>query len=97
VSSFVWVSDEHYDLETFEKALSHLRADLVEMRSYAGCLGVIVLQDEADRTHICVIAEWESREHADIHHVWRYGELTTSARLKRAAPDFTSYCRRDDV
>jgi quinol monooxygenase YgiN len=47
---------------------------LEETRAFDGCLGVTVIQDQADPTHLVAIEEWESPEKDSAYREWRASE-----------------------
>ena len=40
-------------------------------RAFDGCLGVDVLVDSADETHVVLLERWESLERDDAYRAWR--------------------------
>lgn len=48
-----------------------LTATLVATRAFPGCLGIEVMVDTADETHIVVVETWESLEADDAYRAWR--------------------------
>ena len=40
-------------------------------RAFDGCLGVDVLVDAADETHVVLLERWESLERDDAYRAWR--------------------------
>lgn len=47
---------------------------LAETRAFAGNLGVEVLTDVHDPTHVTALERWESLEHDDAYRAWRSGD-----------------------
>lgn len=47
---------------------------LAETRAFAGNLGVEVLTDVQDPTHVTALERWESLEHDDAYRAWRSGD-----------------------
>ncbi|WP_432506901.1 putative quinol monooxygenase [Kineococcus arenarius] len=88
------------DLRLKPEALADAPAIITETlsatRAFAGCLGVEVLRDTADETHVLVLERWESLEADDAYRAWRatpegasrLGELLSAPpTLTRFAPD----------
>lgn len=48
-----------------------LRTTLAATRAFPGCLGVDVLVDDADETHVVAVEQWESMERDDAYRAWR--------------------------
>ncbi|TVZ00227.1 antibiotic biosynthesis monooxygenase [Trebonia kvetii] len=79
--------------ESLESAPGILRATLTDTRAFPGCLGLTVLNDSADPTHVVVYETWESVEHDRAYRAWRAtaegaSELGT---LLAAAPKLTLF------
>jgi quinol monooxygenase YgiN len=52
---------------------------LVATRAFPGCLGVDVLVDTEDETHLLLIEKWESIEHDQAYRDWRATPAGASA------------------
>jgi quinol monooxygenase YgiN len=75
-----------------------LRAILSDTRAFAGCLGVDVLVDAADPTHIVAVERWESEEHDAAYRAWRAGEgQTNMADFLAAPPVLTKFTVAADI
>jgi quinol monooxygenase YgiN len=57
--------------ESLDSAPEILRATLSDTRVFPGCLGLTVLNDIADPTHVIVYETWESLEHDQAYRDWR--------------------------
>jgi quinol monooxygenase YgiN len=57
--------------DSLEGAPEILRATLTDTRAFPGCLGLTVLNDSADPTHVVVYETWESLEHDRAYRAWR--------------------------
>jgi quinol monooxygenase YgiN len=65
---------------------AELHSILNDTRAFDGCLGVEVLIDAADPTHIVAVERWESAEHDAAYRAWRAGEGQTNLASYFAAP-----------
>jgi quinol monooxygenase YgiN len=65
------ILDLQLKAEALDKANEIIHATLVATRAFPGCLGVTVLVDAADRTHVAVYEQWESPEHDAAYRAWR--------------------------
>lgn len=57
--------------DALDKANEVMHATLVGTRAFPGCLGVTVLVDQADPTHVAVYEQWESAEADAAYRQWR--------------------------
>jgi quinol monooxygenase YgiN len=57
--------------DTLDTALKVIHETLAATRTRPGCLGVTVLVDSADPTHVSLYEAWESIEHDDAYRAWR--------------------------
>lgn len=57
--------------ESLNTASEVLHATLTDTRAFPGCLGVTVLVDTGDPTHVIVTETWESIEHDRAYRAWR--------------------------
>jgi heme oxygenase (mycobilin-producing) len=79
--------------ESVAEAKGIVESVLVDTRAFAGCLGVDILVDVTDESHILVIEKWESLEHDSAYRAWRatpagasaLGAITESRTLTRFA------------
>jgi quinol monooxygenase YgiN len=60
--------------DVVDEGLMVLHRVLEETRAFDGCLGVTVIQDEADPAHLVAIEEWESLEKDAAYREWRAGD-----------------------
>lgn len=60
--------------DAVDEGLVMLHRVLEETRAFDGCLGVTVIQDEADPAHLVAIEEWESLEKDGAYRAWRAGD-----------------------
>ena len=65
--------------ETLDQGLhAELHAILSDTRAFEGCLGVDVLIDTADPTHIIAVEKWASEERDAAYRAWRAGDGQTN-------------------
>lgn len=85
--------------ETLDQGLhTQLHEILSDTRAFEGCLGVDVLIDTADPTHIVVVERWASEEHDAAYRAWRAGDGKTNlASLVASPPVLTKFTLADDV
>lgn len=60
--------------DRLDAAPAVLEEVLAETRAFPGNLGVDVLTDVEDPTHVTALERWESLEHDDAYRTWRAGE-----------------------
>jgi quinol monooxygenase YgiN len=65
---------------------AELHAILADTRAFEGCLGVEVLIDTADPTHIVAVERWASEEDDAAYRAWRAGDGQTNLASFLAAP-----------
>ncbi len=72
---------------------------LEETRAFDGCLGVTVVQDNADPAHLIAIEEWESLEKDSAYRQWRAGDgaMPDLAALLAGPPSLTIGQARADL
>lgn len=63
--------DLHLRPEAVDRAPEVLAATLEQTRAFDGSLGLEVLRDVADATHLTVVERWESLQHDDAYRAWR--------------------------
>ena len=79
--------------DAVETGLAVVHKILADTRAFDGNLGVSVLQDHADPTHVVAIEHWESLEHDAAYREWRAGPgAATELRELLAAPPRLSIC-----
>jgi quinol monooxygenase YgiN len=85
--------------ETLDQGLhAELHAILRDTRAFEGCLGVDVLIDAADPTHIVAVERWASEEHDAAYRAWRAGDGQTNlASFLAAPPVLTKFTSADDI
>jgi quinol monooxygenase YgiN len=77
---------------------AELRAILSDTRAFEGCLGVDVLIDIADATHIVAVEQWASEEHDAAYRAWRAGDGKTNlASFLASAPVLTKFSSAEDM
>jgi quinol monooxygenase YgiN len=80
----------HLDLvlkaEALPTAPAVLRDILTDTRAFDGCLGVEVLADSTDPTHVLVVEQWASPEHDAAYRAWRAGDGASGLGELLAAP-----------
>ncbi len=65
--------------DVVEEAGPIIHGILEETRAFDGCLGVTVIEDASDPTHVAAIEEWESLEKDKAYREWRAGEGAATA------------------
>ncbi|KRE80205.1 putative quinol monooxygenase [Arthrobacter sp. Soil763] len=87
----------HLDLtlktEVLESAPEVLRETLADTRAFDGCLGVEVLVDKENPTHVVVVERWASMEQDAAYRAWRATEEGASGlgALLAAPPVLTHF------
>jgi quinol monooxygenase YgiN len=57
--------------DSLETAHKVIHATLTDTRAFPGCLGVTVLVDSDDPTHVILYEAWESVERDQAYRAWR--------------------------
>jgi quinol monooxygenase YgiN len=85
--------------DTLDKANAIMHATLEQTRAFPGCLGVTVLVDQADPTHVAVYEQWESPEADAAYRQWRTTEEGASGlgTVLAAAPSLTLFTIAEGV
>ena len=65
------ILDLQLKADALDKAHAVMHATLEQTRAFPGCLGVTVLVDSADPTHVAVYEQWESPEADAAYRQWR--------------------------
>jgi quinol monooxygenase YgiN len=60
--------------DALDEGLAEFHRILGDTRAFDGCLGVTVIQDTTDPTHLVAIEEWESLEKDAAYREWRAGD-----------------------
>ena len=77
---------------------AELHAILSDTRAFEGCLGVDVLIDTADPTHIVAVEKWASEQRDAAYRVWRAGDgQTNMASFLISPPILTKFSSADDI
>ena len=77
---------------------AELHAILSDTRAFEGCLGVEVLIDSADPTHIVAVEKWASEERDAAYRAWRAGDGQTNlASFLTSPPVLTKFSLADDI
>ena len=76
-----------------DEAREIMRRTLVATRAFDGCLGVEVVVDVDDVSHVTLIEKWESVEHDDAYRAFRASPEGASdlGSVVSAAPVLTRY------
>ena len=76
-----------------------LRETLRATRAFEGCLGVVVLVDSRDETHVVLLEQWESAESDAAYRAWRASpEGASSLRTILASPPrLTTFTTAPDI
>ena len=85
--------------DALDRANDVMRETLTATRAFPGCLGITVLVDSADPTHVAAYEEWESLEADAAYRQWRTTEAGASAlgSVLAAAPTLTKFTVADGV
>lgn len=69
-----------------------------DTRAFDGCLGVEVLIDSEDPTHIVAVEKWESEQHDAAYRAWRAGDGKTNlAAYLVSPPVVTTFSSADHI
>ena len=79
--------------DVLEQAPAELAQILGATRAFDGCLGVDVLEDVRDATHLVIVERWESMDHDRAYRKWRTTEegASTLGDLLAEAPGLVRY------
>ena len=77
---------------------AELHEILSDTRAFEGCLGVEVLIDSGDPTHIVAVERWASEEHDAAYRAWRAEDGKTNLASYLASPPvLTKFSSADDI
>ena len=65
------ILDLQLKADALDRANDVMRETLTATRAFPGCLGVTVLVDQGDPTHVAVYEQWESPEADAAYRKWR--------------------------
>ena len=93
------ILDLQFKDNSLETANQALHATLTDTRAFPGCLGVTVLVDRDDPTHVVVFETWESLEHDRAYRAWRASAegASTLGPLLVSAPKLTLFTVAEGV
>ncbi len=93
------ILDLQLKADALDRADEVIHATLVDTRAFPGCLGVTVLVDSADPTHVAVYEQWESPEADAAYRRWRSTEEGASnlRTVLASAPTLTMFTVAEDV
>jgi quinol monooxygenase YgiN len=93
------ILDLQLKAESVEAAPGILRATLTDTRAFPGCLGVTVLVDSGDPTHVVLYESWESLERDRAYRAWRATPEGASelGSLMAGPPKVTLYAVAEDI
>jgi quinol monooxygenase YgiN len=75
-----------------------LHSILSDTRAFEGCLGVEVLIDTADPTHLIAVERWASEDHDAAYRAWRAGDGQTNlASFLASPPVLTKFTSADEI
>lgn len=74
-----------------------LRRTLADTRAFDGNLGVEVLRDATDETHLVVVETWQSLAHDDAYRAWRAGDGASDLGTLLSAPPVLTRLLPTDV
>jgi quinol monooxygenase YgiN len=85
--------------DALDRANDVMRETLTATRAFPGCLGVTVLVDSADPTHVAAYEEWESLEADAAYRQWRTTKEGASdlGSVLAAAPTLTKFTIAEGV
>ena len=92
-----------FELRVTPEALGHglhaeLHAILSDTRAFEGCLGVEVLTDITDPTHLIAVERWSSEERNAAYRAWRAGDGQTNlASFLASPPVLTRFTSADEI
>jgi heme oxygenase (mycobilin-producing) len=93
------ILDLQLKADALDRANDVMRETLTATRAFPGCLGVTVLVDNADPTHVALYEQWESAEADAAYRQWRTTEEGASnlRTVLAAAPTLTVFTIAEDV
>ena len=93
------ILDLQLKADALDRANDVMRETLTATRAFPGCLGVTVLVDSADPTHVAVYEQWESPEADAAYRRWRATEEGASnlRTVLAAAPTLTVFTVAEGV
>ena len=93
------ILDMHFKPDSIDEVPAILRRILEETRGFDGCLGVTVIEDKDDPTHLIAVEQWESLEKDAAYRQWRAGDgaATDLPGLLAGAPSLTICENRSDI
>jgi quinol monooxygenase YgiN len=85
--------------DAVDEGLEVIHRILAETRAFDGCLGVTLIQDNADPAHLIAIEEWESLEKDSAYREWRAGDgaMPDLPALLAGAPSLSIGVARSDI
>ena len=97
--AIVAILDFQLKADSLEAAPGMIRTTLTDTRAFPGCLGVTVLVDSADPTHVAVYEQWESPAADAAYRRWRTTEEGASdlGTVLAAAPTLTLFTIAEGV
>jgi quinol monooxygenase YgiN len=97
--TIIAVLDLQFAADDVEASLQALAGVLKDTRAFPGCLGVDVVQDVKDPTHVQAIERWASAADDQAYRDWRAGAgaSTVLGSLIVAPPGLVVSELRDDV
>jgi quinol monooxygenase YgiN len=93
------ILDLQLKADALDRANDVMRETLTATRAFPGCVGVTVLVDSADPTHVAVYEQWESLEADAAYRQWRTTEAGASnlGSVLAAAPTLTKFTIAEGV
>ena len=93
------ILDLQLKADALDRANDVMRETLTATRAFPGCLGVTVLVDQADPTHVAVYEQWESLAADAAYRKWRATEEGASdlGSVLAAAPTLTLFTIAEGV
>jgi quinol monooxygenase YgiN len=85
--------------ETLDQGVhAELHKILSDTRAFEGCLGVEVLIDSDDPTHIVAVEKWASEEHDAAYRAWRAEDGKTNLGSYLVSPPvLTKFSTADEI
>jgi heme oxygenase (mycobilin-producing) len=93
------ILDVKLKADALETAHQIIHATLTDTRAFPGCLGVTVLVDTGDPTHVIAVETWESPERDQAYRAWRATPEGRSelGSVLAAAPTLTKFTTAEGV
>lgn len=84
--------DLHFDPDRLDEGRAFLTRTLADTRAFEGSLGLEIVVDVVDPTHVVVIERWASLAHDDAYRAWRAGAGASALGDYLAGPPTLTRC-----